>query len=157
MEIGEGMPDYRTNKTIARLAAAALLLAGAWFCVAQYGRAREDTVCCVEVQDGATVTVIWQGREERVALPGRALELRYTEELKQQAREQGVSERDLLYRAWLDREALAERLRGEYVRLAWPAGRGARDEEGRLIAEIRTEQGTVVASGSHAMGTDQGP
>ena len=141
-------------KVVARIATVAILLVGAWVVVAHWSQTREDTVRCVKVHDGGSVTVIWQGREERIDLPGPALELRYTEELKQQAREQGISEREMLYLAWLDREALAERVRGEYVRLAWPEGRGARDEEGRLIAEVRTKQGTVVASASHAMGTE---
>jgi hypothetical protein len=138
--------------TIGRLAAAVVVLVAAWLLVSHTSQVRRDTVRCTEVHHGGSVTVLWEGREERIELPGRALELRYTEELRRRARKAGVSEREMFRRAWLDREALAERVRGEYVRLAWPEGRGARDEQGRLIAELRTKRGTVVASGSYAMG-----
>lgn len=137
-----------------RPAAVALVIAAAWFLVSRGDRAGQDTVRCTAVHHGGSLTVLWQGRRERIDLPGRALELRYTDELRRQARRQGLSEREMVYRAWQDREELAEKVLGEYVRLTWPRGRGARNERGRLIAEVHTARGSVVASGTHAMGRE---
>jgi hypothetical protein len=143
-----------TGKTIIRLGVLGLCLAGAWVLAWHRGRVREDTVRCTDVHSGGSLTVVWRGHKERIELPGPALELRDTPELHQRAAEAGVSPRQMVHRAWLDREELARRVRGKRVRLAWPRGRGARDEQGRLIAKVLTRQGALTASGAHAMGGD---